>query len=38
MLGRNHLKNTTYAIIDIIGATVSMAINGGVAGWWLGRD
>lgn len=38
MLGTSHLMNTNGAIIDIVAATVSMAITGGVVAWWLGRD
>jgi len=38
LLGTTHLMNTTGAIIDIVAATVSMAITGGVVAWWLGRD
>lgn len=36
-LGTTHLIEMEGAIIDILAATVSMGITGGVVGWMLGR-
>ena len=37
-LGTTHLMQPMGAVIDIVASIVSMAITGGVVGWWLGRD
>lgn len=37
MLGTSHIMQFEGAIIDILAATVSMGLTGGVVGWMLGR-
>ena len=37
MLGTSHIMQFEGAIIDILAATVSMGLTGGVIGWMLGR-